>query len=120
MKNLTLAVSFLAFASVANAGPGASKMSSFNLMGELNTSKFIARKASTMQKRTYMQGYKPKEQITPEFQYDNITDKKIIFVDKNHERYISPGKQQSLKEGTPTTEQKDDHTLIVKLKKKEN
>ncbi len=86
-----------------------------------NKSKFIPRKVTTMHKRTYMQGYKPEEQVKQEFQYDDITKTKVLFLDKNHERYKSLGKQQqSFKEISPVTEKKDDHTLVVTIKKKEN
>lgn len=119
MRFFTLIISLIALGSLANAGPGMSRMSSLSLMKEINTnkSKSIVRRAKTMHKRNYMQGYKPKEQASPQFQYDNIMNKKITFVDKNHERFVIQGKQQSLKEGSSIIEKKDDHTLVVKLKK---
>lgn len=73
-----------------------------------------------IQKRSlYTQGYQPKEPIPLEFQFDNITKEKIKFTDNSHERYRSDSAESSFKERIAITEQKDDHTLIVNIKKKE-
>ena len=65
-------------------------------------------------------GFKPEKQASLNFQYDNIPNQKIKFLDKSHERYV---KRQQLskisnEKEIVSKEEKDDHTIIVDLKKK--
>ena len=119
MKNTKLNFTLLAFSSIISIDTGWAMM--------LETGKPISRIAvkkrvspQMIKKRSmHTQGYKPEKPTLLEFQFDNITKEKVRFTDKSHERYRTEIIQPFLKERVAITDQKDDHTLVVNIKKKE-
>ena len=65
-------------------------------------------------------GYRPAKLITLEFQKDDIPQQKVRFLDRTHERYIRLNQSSKVpkERDTVSTERRDDHTLVVNLKKK--
>lgn len=119
MKTPKLIFTLLAFGGIISADAGWAMMSEVSKA----TSKIAVKKrvpSQMVQKRSLStQGYQPKKPIPLEFQFDNITREKIKFTDKYHERYRSDSTELSFKERIAITEKKDDHTLVVNIKKKE-
>ena len=64
------------------------------------------------------QGYKPEKNVNEEFQFDNITKEKISFTDKSHARYRVKLDDKYFKEHIAIAEKKDDHTIVVNIKKR--
>ena len=120
MKNTKLILTLLAFTGIIKSDPGCSMMTSMELLQ--TTSRVVVKRTPPLiiQRRAMnTQGYKPLEQIKTDFQFDNITKEKIRFTDKSHERYRTEVTDPSFKERITTTEQKDDHTLVVNIKRDE-
>jgi hypothetical protein len=128
MKKVNIAISLMMvfMASSAYAGPGGSKM--FEEVCNNTTKNFnyipknlYVKKGSYFMVRNFStKGFKPEKQVSLNFQYDNIPNQKIRFLDKSHERYV---KRQQLSKSSNekdiiSKEEKDDHTIIVDLKKK--
>lgn len=66
------------------------------------------------------QGYRPTKPVELVFQSDTMTNQKVIFLDAGHERFVrlNQSVKASKERDMASTERKDDHTLIVNLKKK--
>ncbi|MGC8483235.1 MAG: hypothetical protein ACP5OE_06285 [Thermodesulfobium sp.] len=96
----------------SNAGPGASKISTADIISNLPKNSYRVLKST--------KGYRPPELSKPiQFQYEKM-DRKVKFLDENHERYIILGKQQQFsKEDLPITERRNDHTFIITFKKRD-
>ena len=123
MKNIIIAASLLMVNSTVYAGPGVSRvgLGLFEMIGNSITRKLpsIPRSDFTV-RRFSTQGYRPTEPIKLDFQYDAASNQKIRFLDKSHERYmrLNQSSKAPKEKGVGSTEQKDDHTLVVDLKKK--
>ncbi|MBA3814805.1 MAG: hypothetical protein H0X26_10070 [Alphaproteobacteria bacterium] len=119
MKNMKFIFALLSFSSIISVDDGQAMM--FELIK--GTSRVAVKKripAQMIQKRSLStQGYKPIEPIKEDFQFDNITKEKIKFTDQSHERYRTEVSDSLFKEKIAITVQKDDHTLVVNIKKKE-
>lgn len=81
------------------------------LASELNPTSIL----KTSQRLLHTQGYRPAEEVTPNFKYDDITKRKVTFKEDNHERYWLQGEQKEKKVHIPDLLEKNDHTLIVDL-----
>ena len=80
MKFALFSSFFVLAITTANAGPGASKIATADIISNL------PKNSSRVLKST--KGYRPPEPSKPiQFQYEKM-DRKVKFLDENHERYI--------------------------------
>ncbi|MBX9786428.1 MAG: hypothetical protein K2Y08_03715 [Alphaproteobacteria bacterium] len=123
MKKIIIAIILGMASSSAYAGPGVSKMGLglFEVIGNsiMRRTPSIPRSESTVRMLS-TQGYRPTEPVKLEFQYDAASNQKIRFLDRSYERYVrlNQSSKTPKEKEIISTEQRDDHTLIVDLKKK--
>lgn len=121
MKSILTIMIFSLMGSTAFAAPGLKELLEFTTRcvaikrwGTMHSSDLTKRHFST-------KGYKPEQPSKFVFQQDDLPNQKIKFLDLIHERYTRTNQQasKSFKEKEISHEEKkDDHTLIVNLKKK--
>ena len=126
MKTTIIVINFVMVSSFAYGGPGMFRMG-FGSCNEIAAycSTYIARRfhsipSSDSIKKISTQGYRPTEPVKLEFQYDNMPQQRIKFLDGSCERYVRVH-QQSRKclrgKRIVFKEQIDSNTLVVDFKK---